>query len=164
MELLLLKSARNRVITSDARLPSRIALSKTDTFFIADDWLRSTSATSSTYRYGVSALADREVEMIEAALAECRGRISGPSGAVMKLRIPRQTLESKIRRLGIDKNGLKVKLAALTSTLQTEVAESSSFAEFAARFQRDCARMESLVDRLRRETAVAVDVLRADLT
>jgi DNA-binding NtrC family response regulator len=39
--------------------------------------------------------------MIEAALAESHGRISGPSGAAAKLKIPRQTLESKIRSLGI---------------------------------------------------------------
>jgi len=54
-----------------------------------------------------SVLADREVEMIEAALAESHGRISGPSGAATKLGIPRQTLESKIRRLGIDRYGRK---------------------------------------------------------
>ncbi|XWK71459.1 helix-turn-helix domain-containing protein [Tunturiibacter lichenicola] len=46
--------------------------------------------------------------MIEAALADCHGRISGPSGAAAKLGIPRQTLESKIRRLGISKYGLKL--------------------------------------------------------
>jgi DNA-binding NtrC family response regulator len=49
---------------------------------------------------GLSALADREIEMIEAALAESHGRIAGPSGAAAKLGIPRQTLESKIKRLG----------------------------------------------------------------
>jgi DNA-binding NtrC family response regulator len=54
-----------------------------------------------------SALADLEVEIIEAALAESHGRISGPSGAAAKLGIPRQTLESKIRRLGLDKYGRK---------------------------------------------------------
>jgi formate hydrogenlyase transcriptional activator len=45
--------------------------------------------------------------MIEAALADCHGRISGPSGAAAKLGIPRQTLESKISRLGINKYELK---------------------------------------------------------
>jgi formate hydrogenlyase transcriptional activator len=45
--------------------------------------------------------------MIEAALADSHGRISGPSGAAAKLGIPRQTLESKIRRFGISKFGLK---------------------------------------------------------
>ena len=56
---------------------------------------------------GVSALDDREMEMIEAALAETHGRIPGPTGAAAKLGISRQTLESKIRRLGIDKYGQK---------------------------------------------------------
>jgi formate hydrogenlyase transcriptional activator len=50
------------------------------------------------------ALVSTEKEMIEAALEESRGRVSGPSGAAVKLRIPRTTLESKIRSLQIDKN------------------------------------------------------------
>ena len=48
-------------------------------------------------------IADRERELIEAALVEARGRIAGPSGAAAKLGIPRQTLDSKISALGIDK-------------------------------------------------------------
>ena len=35
--------------------------------------------------------------MIAMALAETRGRVSGPSGAAAKLGIPPSTLESKIR-------------------------------------------------------------------
>ena len=46
---------------------------------------------------------DREKSVIVAALEECRGRVSGPSGAAAKLGIPHQTLESKIGKLGIDK-------------------------------------------------------------
>ena len=42
--------------------------------------------------------------MIEAALQETRGRTSGPSGAAVKLGIPRSTLESKIRSLQINKH------------------------------------------------------------
>jgi formate hydrogenlyase transcriptional activator len=45
-----------------------------------------------------------ERELIEAALAKSNGRIAGPPGAAAKLGIARQTLESKIRSLGIDKN------------------------------------------------------------
>ena len=45
----------------------------------------------------------REKEVIEAALAASRGRVSGPSGAATKLGIPRQTLESKMASLGIDR-------------------------------------------------------------
>jgi formate hydrogenlyase transcriptional activator len=45
--------------------------------------------------------------MIDAALAACRGRISGPSGAAARLGIPRQTLDSKVAALGIDKHQFK---------------------------------------------------------
>jgi formate hydrogenlyase transcriptional activator len=83
-----------------------VILSETDTFIVDESWLTGESAESSRHE-SLSALADREIEMIEAALAESRGRISGPTGAAAKLRIPRQTLESKIRRLGIDKYGQK---------------------------------------------------------
>ncbi len=44
-----------------------------------------------------------ERELIERALAACGGRISGPNGAARQLGIPASTLESKLRRLGIDK-------------------------------------------------------------
>ena len=44
-----------------------------------------------------------EREMIDAALAEARGRVSGPSGAAAKLGIPASTLESKIRAMKINK-------------------------------------------------------------
>jgi len=47
--------------------------------------------------------ADREREIIEAALAESGGRVAGPKGAAVKLGIPRQTLDSKIASLSIDK-------------------------------------------------------------
>jgi formate hydrogenlyase transcriptional activator len=47
-------------------------------------------------------LLSREKETIEAALAGSRGIIAGPVGAAATLGIPRQTLESKIKRLGID--------------------------------------------------------------
>jgi formate hydrogenlyase transcriptional activator len=50
---------------------------------------------------------DQEREMIEAALAESKGRVAGPFGAAGKLGIPRQTLESKIASLGINKNRFK---------------------------------------------------------
>jgi DNA-binding NtrC family response regulator len=63
-------------------------------------------------------LAEQEREMIEAALAESRGGISGPSGAAAKRGIPRQTLESKIASLGVDKHRFKA--------AQPAVAESSS--------------------------------------
>ena len=63
-------------------------LSETDTFFDEESWLKHESAESQR---------SHEVEMIVVALAECRGRISGQSGAIAKLGTSRQTLESKIR-------------------------------------------------------------------
>ena len=44
-----------------------------------------------------------EREMIERALSESAGRVGGPNGAAMRLGLPRQTLESKIKILGINK-------------------------------------------------------------
>ena len=55
----------------------------------------------------VMTIADREREIIEAALAECGGRVAGPKGAAAKLGIPRQTLDSKIASLNIDKRPFK---------------------------------------------------------
>ena len=45
-------------------------------------------------------VAQREKELIEAALIESEGRISGRSGAAAGLGIPRQTLDSRIKVLG----------------------------------------------------------------
>ena len=45
----------------------------------------------------------RSRHLIEAALADTDGRVAGPKGAAAKLGIPRQTLDSKITALGIDK-------------------------------------------------------------
>jgi len=52
-------------------------------------------------------LATRERQMIEAALAESNGRVSGPTGAAARLGMPGSTLESKIRALGIRKHRFK---------------------------------------------------------
>jgi formate hydrogenlyase transcriptional activator len=51
----------------------------------------------------VADLAEREKKLIEAALRECEGGISGPMGAAARLGIPRQTLQSKIKKLGINR-------------------------------------------------------------
>jgi PAS domain S-box-containing protein len=48
-----------------------------------------------------------EREIIEAALAESRGRVSGSSGAATKLKIPASTLESRIKALKIRKSQFK---------------------------------------------------------
>ena len=46
-------------------------------------------------------------EIIEAALAETRGRVSGPSGAAARLRIPASTLATRIKALKINKHRFK---------------------------------------------------------
>jgi PAS domain S-box-containing protein len=48
-----------------------------------------------------------EREIIEAALAACRGRVAGPSGAAARLGIPSSTLDHRIKALGIDKTQFK---------------------------------------------------------
>ncbi len=53
-------------------------------------------------------LVKQEKEMIEAALAQSQGQISGPSGAAAKLGLPARTLDSKIKRLKINKYRYKV--------------------------------------------------------
>ena len=53
----------------------------------------------------VEPLSEREI--IEAALAATRGRVSGPSGAAAKLGIPPSTLETRIKALKINKAQFK---------------------------------------------------------
>jgi formate hydrogenlyase transcriptional activator len=86
-----------------------VILSDDDIFSVDESWLKPESpqvaATGTVPLNGV--LHKQEKEMIEAALAESHGRISGPAGAAAKLAIPAQTLEAKIKRLGINKYRFK---------------------------------------------------------
>jgi formate hydrogenlyase transcriptional activator len=85
-----------------------VVLCDGDTFSVDESWLRQESSPASGPVVPlVTTLEDRERQMIEEALAQSRGRISGPTGAAAKLRIPRQTLDRKISSLGIDKNQFK---------------------------------------------------------
>jgi PAS domain S-box-containing protein len=52
-------------------------------------------------------LVEHERSLIEAALKEAMGRVSGPFGAATKLGMPPSTLESKIKVLKIDKTRFK---------------------------------------------------------
>jgi formate hydrogenlyase transcriptional activator len=81
-----------------------VILSEGSRFSVDESWFTGTHPKSVNVADTLPALAEREVEMIKSALAECRGRISGPWGAAARLNVPRQTLESKIRRLGITKH------------------------------------------------------------
>src|SRR6266550_370381 len=82
-----------------------VILSDGDTFSIDESWLPRIEPKSGTTRAPLVAdLVGREREMIEEALRESAGAVSGHTGAAAKLGIPRQTLESKIRKLGIDRH------------------------------------------------------------
>jgi DNA-binding NtrC family response regulator len=70
----------------------------TETFSVDESWLsRQPLASAPKSRPELSRrLAAREKEMIESALRESGGRVSGPSGTAIKLDIPGSTLDSKI--------------------------------------------------------------------
>jgi formate hydrogenlyase transcriptional activator len=85
-----------------------VVLVEGETFAIDESWLTNKRSKSSNGNARpVTTLANGEKELIEAALKESEGRVSGPSGAAAKLGIPRQTLEWKIRALNIDKLAFK---------------------------------------------------------
>ncbi len=89
-----------------------VILSDGETFSVDETWLTNDSSPRSSalempLRSSLRLDDNQEKEIIETALAECGGRISGPSGAATKLGIPRQTLESKITNLGINKHRFK---------------------------------------------------------
>jgi formate hydrogenlyase transcriptional activator len=76
-----------------------VILADGDVFSIDESWLKPNADAKDA---GVG-----EREKIEAALAATKGRVSGPHGAATMLGIPRQTLESRIRVLRINKHQFK---------------------------------------------------------
>jgi formate hydrogenlyase transcriptional activator len=85
-----------------------VILSDGETFVVDETWLTPiTTKTAAPSVPLVANLIDHEKEMIENALREAEGLISGPTGAAIKLGIPRQTLESKIRKLRINRHRFK---------------------------------------------------------
>jgi formate hydrogenlyase transcriptional activator len=85
-----------------------VILSDSDTFTVDELWLKRTPSEVPNSDSTLSrALQAHEKEVIEAALAESQGLISGPAGAAAKLGVPDSTLETKIKRLGIDKYRFK---------------------------------------------------------
>jgi len=84
-----------------------VILSDDDTLAFDDTWLKREPANPVRARRLDIALVRQEKEMIEAALAESQGQVSGPAGAAAKLGLPARTLDSKIKRLKIKKNRFK---------------------------------------------------------
>ena len=94
-----------------------VILCDRETFTVDQSWMQhDTAAASAGLVRLTEARANREREMIAAALTQSRGRISGPSGAAVKLGIPRSTLESRIRSLRINKHRFREEPWESTST------------------------------------------------
>src|SRR5262249_48141074 len=85
-----------------------LILCETENFSVDENWLTRESSGSEVANDSLSRrLATDEKALIEAALAEARGRVSGRSGAASKLGMPASTLESKIRSLKINKHAFR---------------------------------------------------------
>jgi len=86
-----------------------VILCEGETFSLEETWLKR-EPTSKSVRPGPfnGTLVKQEKEMIEVALAESNGRISGAAGAAAKLGLPSRTLDSKIKRLKINKYRFKI--------------------------------------------------------
>jgi formate hydrogenlyase transcriptional activator len=86
-----------------------VILCESDTFAVEESWLKREAPLRTGPAVSlVAARAEHERTLIEAALSACRGQVSGPAGAAAKLGLPRQTLESKIKALGIDTQRFKL--------------------------------------------------------
>ena len=90
-----------------------VILREGETFSVDETWLKRELPVGRS-RMGTlnGTLVRQEKELIEAALAEANGRISGQSGAATKLGLPARTLDSKIKRLRINKYRFKVPRAS----------------------------------------------------
>jgi DNA-binding NtrC family response regulator len=89
-----------------------IIVCETENFSVDESWLSKdtllpTLRTIQSGAFEVEVKPRSEREIIEAALAETRGRVSGPSGAAVKLGIPSSTLATRIKALKINKGQFK---------------------------------------------------------
>ncbi len=82
-----------------------VILSSGDTFWIEKAWLASQEAARQELPGPLpDTLQNQERKIIETALAASKGKVAGPEGAAAKLGIPRSTLDTKIKQLGIKKH------------------------------------------------------------
>jgi formate hydrogenlyase transcriptional activator len=87
-----------------------VILSEGDNLTVDETWLRRESAPVAPASRTATldgTLVRQEKQMIEAALKETHGRVSGPTGAAARLGLPARTLESRILRLRINKYRFK---------------------------------------------------------
>ena len=88
-----------------------VVVCETEAFSVDQGWFSHAASSLLEERQAKSPgrrSAAQEREMIEAALAQAGGRVSGPSGAAAQLGMPASTLESKIRTLKINKYRFKI--------------------------------------------------------
>jgi transcriptional regulator with GAF, ATPase, and Fis domain len=85
-----------------------VILSDADVFRVDASWLTPARAESLVPSGSLTAdLAQRQRAIIEDALRDAHGVIGGAAGAAAKLGLRRQTLESRMRKLGIDRYRFK---------------------------------------------------------
>ncbi len=85
-----------------------VILSDDDNLAVDETWLKREPAQLPARTHALDiVLVRQEKEMIEAALKESQGRVSGPAGAAAKLGLPARTLDSKIKRLKINQYRFK---------------------------------------------------------
>jgi formate hydrogenlyase transcriptional activator len=80
-----------------------VIVSEDEAFHVDASWLKPIASIARASIAFAADVTEREIAMIENALRDSKGLISGPSGAAAKLGLPRQTLESRIRKLGINR-------------------------------------------------------------
>ena len=82
-------------------------LCDSETFSVDETWLKREGQRREPAVPFIATLVEREKEIIETALKDCQNRITRPLNAAIKLGIPQQTLDSKIKTLEIDKHQFK---------------------------------------------------------
>jgi formate hydrogenlyase transcriptional activator len=93
-----------------------VIVCETENFSVDESWLSQQPVSSPKSQFELSEkLSAQEKQMIEAALRESGGRVSGPSGAAAKLGMHRSTLESKITSFKINKYRFKTANASKNS-------------------------------------------------
>ena len=81
-----------------------VILCETATLSVDETWFRRDSKSGGDQVLPLTtALTENERDIIEKALAGSAGQVGGATGAAARLGIPRQTLDSKIKMLGINK-------------------------------------------------------------
>ncbi|MGD0443877.1 MAG: sigma-54-dependent Fis family transcriptional regulator [Edaphobacter sp.] len=88
-----------------------VILCPDNVFCVDNSWLPSIPCSQrkrQTHEDGSGDDSQHERDMIEFALAQSRGRISGPTGAAARLGLPPSTLDSRIKKLKIRKNRFKL--------------------------------------------------------